>query len=136
MQPGAGMTSYNHRNPDDLLALRTSLGTLTQTQKSLLWLSVVRMGLFKPLWPIRVSVWLVCTAVGGARGLGRLTSTLQRLPAGLLDAEWNLFLNFLVNGRNSEDPTAAGGMNRRDLQEFLHLARLVGWHPAEHTALP
>ncbi len=123
------MRDYNHRLETDLRVLEGDLSSLTPAQKATVWSVTVKSGLFKPLWPIRFGVWLLCKTRGDQRGLSRMVETLQKLPPTLLDKERDLFLEFLVSGNNEDDPTSTGRFNRRDLTHFLKIAlRRAGAH--------
>jgi hypothetical protein len=124
------MREYNHRDPQDLAVLSAELSALTREQKATIWTVAVRTGLFKPLWPIRWAVALNCRIHGVEKGLARTIKVCLGL-SGVWEKEWDLLVKFLVSGKNADDPTSAGGFNRRDLNNFLKIAVAAGWKPPE-----
>ncbi len=125
------MRYYNHRDRNDLESLRTDLSLLTPAQKAAIWITLVRTGLFKPLWPIRLGVWISRKAHGDEASMPRLINGLLRLPPSVLEKEWETLLAHLTGGKNAEDPTSAGGFNRRGLNDLLKIAQATGWQPPE-----
>jgi hypothetical protein len=125
------MRSYNHRDPRDLLALRDDLSTLTDLQRSILLVAAVKAGLHHPRGPVRLAFWFVFRTYGDRDGMARAAAAWNGLPKRMTKEEWNRLLTHIVSGRNTEDPTSAGGLNHRDLLMFLNGACLAGWTPPE-----
>lgn len=120
---------FSHRNRGDLERLVESLSALDRRQRATLWVAVIRAGVWKPLWPIRASLWLNCTLRGPVAGMSGAIHALARLPAAVFDSEWDKFAAFILDGRNADDPTSVGGLNHRDLLSLLKFAELAGWRP-------
>ena len=126
------MRDYNHRLKQDLEALEADLSSLTREQKAIVWTALVRGGVSSS--PNGRSVWeCALTMTGfsaGENGLARSVETaMGKLPPENVDKEWDLFLAFLLRGKNADDPDLGGRLQPPGPDRLSQDCPAAGWRP-------
>lgn len=120
---------YNHRSTADLLDLQEDLRSLSLEQQAMAGLASAELGLAPAPWWLKAILVVLSWRHGAGRGIVAYATVLAKQTPNIVRVQWGRVTRHMLAGRNLDDPTSAGGWNRRDLTLFLGILRAVGWQP-------
>ena len=120
---------YDHRSTTDLLDLQEDLRCLSLEQQAVAGLASAQLGLAPAPWWLRAVLAAIWWRHGAGQGTVAYAAVLAMRAPNVVRAQWRRVTRHMLAGRNLDDPTSAGGWNRRDLVRFLDILRAVGWQP-------
>ncbi|CCG43211.1 hypothetical protein [Magnetospirillum molischianum] len=117
------MNSFDYTNSSDLERLRLALVTTSDHDRAMIVAFCMTSGLMLPKGFAMRWLWWVSRKNRFVKMTAALTHPKTK-P--LLDDMWRETINWMVAGKDQNDPKSAGGWNSNELNLFVEFLRFIG----------